>query len=102
MRNLRLAANTLLDVDTRACRGATLQCPSGLVRLNLIAATILRMCDGSCSQDELVARLARMYGCKLATDAREFLHAARTSGWVVELAGQSRRMTSARSQKNGS
>jgi len=57
---------------------------SGRVRLNVTAAAILGLCDGSLTRAEIVTRVAGAADPSLAADVRAFLEAARRSGWVVE------------------
>jgi pyrroloquinoline quinone biosynthesis protein D len=59
--------------------------PSGAIPLNETAAALLELCDGTRSLDEVIAQfVARAGNADLASDARDFLEAARQRGWVVE------------------
>jgi len=60
-----------------------LVCPDGKVQLNRIAATILRLCDGSRTRDEIVAEVARLAeGPTRIVEIVEFLDAAHARGWI--------------------
>jgi pyrroloquinoline quinone biosynthesis protein D len=60
--------------------------PAGVVPLNESAAALLELCDGTRSFDEVVSQfVARPGNTALASDARDFLEAARLRGWVVEI-----------------
>ncbi|PZN33712.1 MAG: pyrroloquinoline quinone biosynthesis peptide chaperone PqqD [Proteobacteria bacterium] len=63
-----------------------LLCPEGQVHLNRGAAAIIRLCDGSRRRDDIVAEIVRRaHGRLLETDVGEFLDAARSRGWIVEV-----------------
>lgn len=64
--------------------GPVLVTRAGRVRLNATAATVLALCDGSCTQAEIAARVAGSTDPALAADVRAFLEAARRSGWILE------------------
>jgi Coenzyme PQQ synthesis protein D (PqqD) len=53
------------------------------VQLNETAATILGMCNGKHTTEEIVARILRAKGDSLADDVRAFLDAAQRRGWIV-------------------
>ena len=55
----------------------------GFVQLNETAATILGMCNGKHTAEEIVARILRSRGDSLADDVRAFLDAAQRRGWIV-------------------
>jgi pyrroloquinoline quinone biosynthesis protein D len=55
----------------------------GSVQLNETAATILGMCNGKHTAEEIVARILRTRGDSLANDVRAFLDAAQRRGWIV-------------------
>ena len=58
--------------------------PHGKVQLNGGATTILRLCDGSRSSDEIIASVVQSSpGQTLAADVAAFLDVARTRGWIV-------------------
>ena len=60
--------------------------PAGVIPLNESAAALLELCDGTRSFDEVVEQfVARAGNENLAPDARDFLDAARSRGWVVEV-----------------
>jgi pyrroloquinoline quinone biosynthesis protein D len=56
----------------------------GTVQLNETAATILGMCNGMHTAEEIVARILRTKSDNLADDVRAFLDAAQRRGWVVK------------------
>ena len=57
--------------------------PEGMVKLNASAGEILRHCDGSRTEADIVDTLARLYpDADLQSDVAEFLAEARTRGWV--------------------
>jgi hypothetical protein len=58
--------------------------PKGPVQVNETAATILSLCNGSHTREEIVARIVRERGGSLADDVRAFLSAAERRGWIVE------------------
>ena len=57
--------------------------PKGPVQLNETAATILGMCNGKHTAEEIVARVLRSRDDNLADDIRAFLDAAQRRGWIV-------------------
>lgn len=60
--------------------------PGGTVPLNESAAALLDLCDGTRCFDEVVEQFVAQPGNEdLASDARDFLEAARLRGWVVEI-----------------
>ncbi|MGH8302273.1 MAG: PqqD family peptide modification chaperone [Steroidobacteraceae bacterium] len=67
-----------------AAGGPVLVTRSGRVRLNVTAAAILALCDGTCTRAEIVSRVAGAAEPSLAADVRAFLEAARRSGWLIE------------------
>jgi pyrroloquinoline quinone biosynthesis protein D len=59
--------------------------PHGKVQLNRIAASILRLCDGSRNREDLVAEVVRRSNQQArAVDIVEFLEVARARGWIDE------------------
>jgi len=58
--------------------------PKGSVQLNEAAATILGMCNGKHTAEEIVARVLRIRDDNLADDVRAFLDAALRRGWIVK------------------
>lgn len=60
--------------------------PSGDVILNITAASILKLCDGTRTQQQIGRSLARTQpGQTFAQYVREFLNAAMQRGWVCRL-----------------
>ena len=60
--------------------------PAGAVPLNESAAALLELCDGTRSFDEVVSQFVAQSGnTALASDAQDFLEAARLRGWIVEI-----------------
>ena len=57
--------------------------PKGSVQLNETAATILGMCNGKHTAEEVVARVLRSRDDSLVDDVRAFLDAAQRRGWIV-------------------
>jgi pyrroloquinoline quinone biosynthesis protein D len=81
---VRLAPGRQLQKDS-AGDGHILAGPAGIVQLNESAAAILALCDGTLTRDQIIARiLPRSKEHSFAMDVREFLHAARRRGWIVE------------------
>lgn len=58
--------------------------PKGSIQLNETAATILEMCNGKHTGEEIVARVLRSRDDGLADDVRAFLDAAQRRGWIVK------------------
>ena len=58
--------------------------PKGSVQLNDTAATILGMCNGKHTAEEVVARVLRSRDDSLVDDVRAFLDAAQRRGWIVK------------------
>ena len=58
--------------------------PKGSVQLNETAATILGMCNGKHTAEEVVARVLRSMDDSLVDDVRAFLDAAQRRGWIVK------------------
>jgi pyrroloquinoline quinone biosynthesis protein D len=62
-----------------------LVCPEGNVQLNVAAAAILRLCDGSRDRAQVVAEILRgSRNQARSTDIVEFLDAAIARGWIQE------------------
>jgi len=79
----RLSPGRQTKVEWRA-DGPVLVQPSGTVRLNDSAAAILELCDGTRTQEEVIAEfLAQPGHSELANDVREFIEAALQRGWIV-------------------
>jgi coenzyme PQQ biosynthesis protein PqqD len=81
-RTIRLAAGYQLQTAP-AGNEHTLVSPKGSVQLNETAATILGMCNGKHTAEEIVARVLRSRDDRLADDIRAFLDAAQRRGWIV-------------------
>jgi len=82
---VHLAPGVRLDRGEEAPERLVLISPEGSVQLNEAAVAILRLCDGSRTREEIVARIAsRPRGNRLASDIAEFLDVARSRGWIVE------------------
>ncbi len=82
-RTIRLATGHQLQADPSGS-GHTLLSPKGPIQVNESAATILGLCDGTHTREEIVARIVRDRGGSLAADVRAFLDAAQRRGWIVE------------------
>lgn len=60
-------------------------CPEGRVPLNVIAAAILTLCDGSRSRDDVVVEVLRNSPTSTrAAEIREFIEVAMERGWIDE------------------
>ena len=60
--------------------------PEGMVKLNPSASEILKHCDGSLTQAELLKTLADHFpDADLENDVAEFLEIARHRGWIREV-----------------
>jgi pyrroloquinoline quinone biosynthesis protein D len=81
-RTLRLAAGYQLQTGPAGSE-QMLVSSKGSVQLNETAATILGMCNGKHTTEEIVARILRTKGDSLADDVRAFLDAAQRRGWIV-------------------
>ena len=82
-RTIRLAPGHQLQADSSGS-GHTLMSPKGPIQVNETAATILSLCDGTHTREEIVERIVRARGGSLADDVRAFLTAAERRGWIVE------------------
>jgi pyrroloquinoline quinone biosynthesis protein D len=61
--------------------------PEGVVRLNTTAATVLELCDGARSLDEIVGALSARYdGFDLRDDVRGLVDAMAQRGLVIDAA----------------
>ena len=80
--SLRLAKRARLKHDT--VRGTTvLLAPEAVIELNAPGAEVLSLCDGTRSEEEIVAEMrARYAGIDVATDVRAFLGRVIGRGWV--------------------
>jgi pyrroloquinoline quinone biosynthesis protein D len=82
---LHLAPGVRIDRGEVEPDALVLVSPDGKVQLNEVAGTILRLCDGSRSREDIVAEVVlRPRGNTLATDIAEFLDVARARGWIME------------------
>jgi pyrroloquinoline quinone biosynthesis protein D len=82
---IRLAAGVRLDGAEATDGAAVLVCPDGRVQLNRIAASILRLCDGSRNREDVVAEVVRRSNQQArAVEIVEFLEVARARGWIDE------------------
>jgi len=80
----RLAPGRQTRVEWREER-AVLVLPDGTVQLNESAASILELCDGTRSLEEVVTEFLAQPGRQdLASDVRDFLEAALERGWIVQ------------------
>jgi pyrroloquinoline quinone biosynthesis protein D len=82
-RTLRLAAGYQLQTSPAGSEHRLVS-PKGSVQLNETAATILGMCNGKHTADEVVARVLRSRDDSLVDDVRAFLDAAQRRGWIVK------------------
>ncbi|MDY6942783.1 MAG: pyrroloquinoline quinone biosynthesis peptide chaperone PqqD [Pseudomonadota bacterium] len=59
--------------------------PEGMVRLNPSAAEILKRCDGSLTEAEIISNLQHAFpDVDLQADVIEFLSTAKANGWIHE------------------
>jgi pyrroloquinoline quinone biosynthesis protein D len=79
---LRLAKRVRLKHD--AVRGTeVLLAPEAVIELNPEGALVLSLCDGTRTEDEVVAAVqARHDGAEVASDVRTFLSRVQGRGWV--------------------
>jgi pyrroloquinoline quinone biosynthesis protein D len=82
-RNILIAPGHQLQKNPSGT-GHTLVSPKGAVQLNESAATVLALCDGTHTTEDIVTEILRAKGDSLADDVRAFLDAARRRGWIVE------------------
>jgi pyrroloquinoline quinone biosynthesis protein D len=84
-RGVRLAPGCWLDGGKEKNGVVVLVCPTGKVQLNAMAATILRLCDGTRDSAAVVAEVVRSSHPRTrAVEIMEFLDAARARGWIDE------------------
>jgi pyrroloquinoline quinone biosynthesis protein D len=83
---VRLAPGLRLDDGGRERdEPLVLVLPDGKVQLNRIAASILRLCDGSRNREDVVAEVVRRsHQQARAAEIIEFLDVARARGWIDE------------------
>jgi coenzyme PQQ biosynthesis protein PqqD len=82
-RTIRLAPGYQLQKDPSGSEHKLVS-PKGTIPLNDSAATILDMCNGKYTKEEIVERVLRTKDDSLADDVRAFLDAAARRGWIVE------------------
>ncbi len=82
-RTIRLATGYQLQADPSGS-GHSLLSPKGPIQVNESAATILGLCDGTHTREEIVVQVVRGRDDNLADDVRAFLDAAQRRGWIVE------------------
>ena len=58
--------------------------PKGSIQVNETAATILELCNGKHTAEEIVAQIRSTRDDSLANDVRAFLEAAQRRGWIVK------------------
>ena len=82
---VRLAPGVRLDGGQEKDGVLVLICPNGEVQLNRMAATVLRLCDGSRNREAVVAEVVRRSQPHTrAKEIIEFLDVARARGWIDE------------------
>ena len=82
---VRLAPGVRLDGSGEKGGVVVLVCPNGNVQVNRMAASILRLCDGSRDREAVVAEVVRTsHPHTRAVEIIEFLDVARSSGWIDE------------------
>jgi pyrroloquinoline quinone biosynthesis protein D len=81
-RTIRLASGYRLQKDPSGSEHRLVS-PKGSVQLNDSAATILEMCNGNHTAEEIVARVLRNRDDSLEDDVLAFLDAATRRGWIV-------------------
>jgi coenzyme PQQ biosynthesis protein PqqD len=84
----RLATGVRLAFDTVRERHILLY-PEGAVTLNETAVTVLELCDGKRTLDEITAELSGVYGNgpEIRGDVEELIAAIAAQGLVVDAAG---------------
>lgn len=82
---VRLAPGIRLDGKEEKDGVLVLVSPNGRVQLNRMAASILRLCDGSRGRADVVAEVMRTsHPHARAVEIIEFLDVARARGWIDE------------------
>jgi hypothetical protein len=85
-RLLRLAPGIRLSGEAEPTAATLLVSTAGRVRLNEHAVAILELCDGSRSRERVVMdAILRSSGGMRAADVAEFLDAAQSRGWLIEV-----------------
>ena len=80
-----LATGIQLEVPGESGAQAVLICPEGRVQLNLTAAAILGLCDGSREREQIVSEvLVRTRNRARPAEILAFLDAAVARGWLRE------------------
>ena len=82
-RTIRLAAGYQVHMGLAGSEHRLVS-SKGTVPLNETAATILGMCNGKHTAEEIVACILRTRNDNLADDVRAFLDAAQRRGWIVK------------------
>jgi len=78
-----LAPGVRLDGREQGDATFVLVCPEGNVQLNRMAATILRLCDGSRDRAQIVTEILRdSSNPARPAEIEEFLDAAATRRWI--------------------
>ena len=81
---LRIAPGMRLQWE-KAQDAHVLLYPEGMVRLSDSAVTVLELCDGTRSAEDIVVELTQRYeGADLRDDVLEFIELARNKGWIVD------------------
>lgn len=84
-RKVRLAPGFRLSGNAGR-KGRVLVSRSGAVQLNEIAASVLALCDGRLTREQIVTRIIAASRLSLARNVREFLTAAYRNGWLIDSA----------------
>ena len=85
-RVIKLAPGIQLSRDGNPAEPVFLVVARGKVRLNRQALAILELCDGSRSRDRVVVdAMLGAAGSMHAPDVVEFLDAAQSRGWIVDV-----------------
>jgi pyrroloquinoline quinone biosynthesis protein D len=82
-RTIRLAAGYQLRMGPAGSEPRLLS-PKGSIQVNETAATILELCNGKRTAEEIVAHVLSTRDDSLANDVRAFLDAAQRRGWIVK------------------
>jgi pyrroloquinoline quinone biosynthesis protein D len=82
-RTIRLAAGYQLRMGPAGSEPRLLS-PKGSIQVNETAATILDLCNGKRTAEEIVAHVLSTRDDSLANDVRAFLDAAQRRGWIVK------------------
>jgi coenzyme PQQ biosynthesis protein PqqD len=82
-RTIRLASGYQLRMGPPRSEPRLLS-PKGSIQVNETAATILELCNGKYTVEEIVAHVLSTRHDSLANDVRAFLDAAQRRGWIVK------------------